>query len=359
MTTRCPKCGRNNYGDVKKCSFCGSPLVFIPGEEETPEITEEDIQEKMSKIKVPRVRNPFFIGSGGAVTVIGLFLAVVIFLIAMLYVYDPGDVSPYYNSGLHYDVPGGEEYIFGKITKVRTDEETRWEGGVSHGYQGFTAYEINGDGKDNRAEAQEKESANVEPDTWIYSDEAFGEKDDRVLIKVVSEENQYGEIRAVYANKAPWGGSGWISAGWIYALPGILISLAGLTMLIFGIVGKKDTSMDRLMQEDAELRRQQIMLREAARKKMEAQKRSQQWSGQGQGLYGEETMPKEGTPPPTSPPDAAGPEVTAAGETVEQAPIQGVSQTVPTQQAPTGAPQPVPAQQQQSEPSPREGPPQQ
>ncbi|MEA3559437.1 MAG: zinc ribbon domain-containing protein [Candidatus Thermoplasmatota archaeon] len=282
MTSRCPRCGKNNYGDVQKCSFCGSPLVFIPGEK-IEEISQEDIQEKMDKMKVSRIRNPFFIGAGGAVTVIGLFIAIAVFLIVMLVVFDPGDVSPYYDDGMHYGVPGGEEYIFGEITNKRTDEETPWINDDSHGYTdddggAYTAYQIGGAEDDGRPNAQDKRNAALEPDTWIYSDEDLGDIGDKVLIKVEVKQNEYGEARAVFKNRAWWGSHGWFSGGWIFALPGILITLAGGAMLTIGMVGRSDRSMERLMEEDSDLRKQQIMLREAARKKMEEKQRSQQWS---------------------------------------------------------------------------------
>ncbi len=79
MTSRCPKCGRNNYGDVNKCSFCGSALTFIPGEV-VPEVSEEDIQEKMSKMKGERLRNPMMMGIGGIVGTIGIVLLFVIYI---------------------------------------------------------------------------------------------------------------------------------------------------------------------------------------------------------------------------------------------------------------------------------------
>jgi hypothetical protein len=345
MTSMCPRCGKNNYGDVQKCSFCGSPLVFIPGVE-IEEISQEDIQEKMDKMKVSRIRNPFFIGAGGAVTVIGLFIAITVFLIIMLVVFDPGDVSPYYNDGMHYGVPGGEEYIFGEITSIKAEDETYWVDDISHGYEGETAYEISGDGVDGRANAQDKKQSALEPDTWIYSDEEFGERGDRVLIKVSNEQNEYGEARAVYSNKAPWGGSGWFTGGWIFALPGILVTLAGGAMLITGIIGRSDRSMERLMEEDKDLRRQQIMLREAARKKMEEKHRSQQWSNYdnspritegGQVDQNLGNVPVgEAVPPTAIPQEIMGSEQVIPGQVPAQPP-QPAPQTV----QPQATPQPV------------------
>lgn len=347
MTNRCSKCGRNNYGDIKKCSFCGTPLVFIPGEE-VPVISEEDVQEKMSKMKVPRIRNPFLIGSGGAITVVGFFIAVALFFIIMLFVYDPTDVEPYYDSGIHYNVPGGEEYIFGEITLIKSDADARWSGD-SHGYEGWTGYEINGDGVDNRAEAIDKKQASIEGDTWVYAKDDIGEKEDKVLIKVVSKENDFRETRAVYDGKAPWGGSGWITGGWIFALPGLLITVTGGIMLTLGLVGKADRSMERLMAEDKELRRQQIRLREAARKKMEEQHKSQQWSSPTPDPGAQEQPPVQEQVPTAIPQEVMG------AEPVSPAPTQPEAQQPQVQQQPAGAPayqppQPQPVPQQEAQP---------
>ena len=350
MTSRCPRCGKNNYGDVQKCSFCGSPLVFIPGEE-IVEISQEDIQEKMDNMKIPRMRNPFLIGSGGAVTVIGMFIAVAVFLIVMLVVFDPGDVEPYYNDGLHYKVPGGEEYIFGEITNERIDSDTPWIDGVSHGYadeegNAYIAYQIGGTETDNRPSAQNMKDAAREPDTWIYSDEDLGNKGDKVLIKVEIKTNEFGEARAVYKNRAWWGSSGWFSGGWIFALPGILISLAGGAILIIGIVGKADRSMERLMEGDKELRRQQIMLRQAARKKMEEKQRSQQWSDYGTSpqITADEqdgqNPEKEVVPPTAIPQEMVGSEQAVPGQVPTQPEYQArAPQTEQYQQS-----QPAPVQ---------------
>ncbi|MFW3145720.1 MAG: hypothetical protein ACMUIE_02785 [Thermoplasmatota archaeon] len=274
MATRCPKCGKNNYGDIQKCSHCGSPLVFIPGEE-VPEITEEDIQEKMSKVKVQRIRNPLLIGAGGITAVVGFFLMILIFMIMMVAVFNPDSIKPYYNDAWHYEVPGGEEWIFGEITKEVTDEDTGWQGD-SAGYMKMTAYEINGDGVDNRANAHSTSNVNLEPHVWIYSAKDLGDRGDRVLVIVEAKPNEWGEMRAVATAEPVWGGKGWIS-GWVFTLPGLLVLLIGATLLTIGAVGKADRSMERLMEEDKELRRQQLMLREAARKKMAEQQRMQQW----------------------------------------------------------------------------------
>ncbi|MBN1539522.1 MAG: hypothetical protein JW939_05205 [Candidatus Thermoplasmatota archaeon] len=291
MTNRCPKCGKNNYGDVQKCSFCGAPLVFIPGEE-IPQVKEEDIQEKLSNMKVERIRNPVMIGGGGIVAVIGLFLAIALFLIFMIFVFSPSDVKPTMMSGsIHYEVPGGEEYIFGEITMIvkdGLDAESK-----SYGYyEGYYAYEMEGDGKDHRSE----EDIEKEPDVWFYSNEKIGEVGDTILIKVRSEPNKLEELRAVNQGKAPWGGTGWILSGWIFLLPGVLMLLIGVTISVIGIIGKADRSMERLMEEDKEFRRQQLMLREAARKQMEARQKQSQWTSYTAPIEAEPATPPTGLP---------------------------------------------------------------
>lgn len=293
MTNRCPKCGKNNYGDVQKCSFCGAPLVFIPGEE-IPLIKEEDIQHKLSNMKVERIRNPVMIGGGGIVAVIGLFLAIALFLIFMVFVFSSSDVEPKMISGsIHYEVPGGEEYIFGEITMIVKDGPEAES--KSYGYfNGYYAYEMDGDGKDYRPE----EDVEKEPDVWFYSNEKVGEVGDNILIKVKSEPNELQELRAVSQGKAPWGGTGWILSGWIFLLPGILMLLIGVTILVIGIIGKADRSMERLMEEDKEFRRQQLMLREAARKQMEARQKQSQWTS-----YSAPTEAEPAPPPMDLPPD--------------------------------------------------------
>ena len=118
----------------------------------------------------------------------------------------------------------------------------------------------------------------LEPDVWFYSKEKIANEGDTVLIKVKAESNTYGVTQAVSQGKAPWGGSGWFLSGWIFLLPGFLMFLAGVTISIIGLIGKADRSMERLLEEDKEFRRQQLMLREAARKQMQAQQKQQQWS---------------------------------------------------------------------------------
>ncbi|MBN1390345.1 MAG: hypothetical protein JXA22_06865 [Candidatus Thermoplasmatota archaeon] len=293
MTSRCPKCGKNNYGDVQKCSFCGAPLVFIPGED-IPQIKEEEVQQKLSSMKVDRIRNPVMIGGGGIVAVIGLFLAIALFLIFMVLVFSPNDVSPVMASGsIHYEVPGGEEYIFGEITMLVKDgaqAETQ-----SYGYyEGYYAYEMDGDGKDLR----EREDIEREPDVWFYSEEKIGEVGDEVLVKVKAEPNELQELRAVSQGKAPWGGTGWMISGWIFLLPGALMFIAGVVIAVIGIIGKADRSMERLMEEDKEFRRQQLMLREAARKQMAAKQKQSQWTS-----YTTPLEPAPGTQMADQPPE--------------------------------------------------------
>jgi hypothetical protein len=282
VTNRCPKCGKNNYGDVKKCSFCGAPLTFIPGEEVT-EISEEDIQEKMSKMKVERIKNPLLMGIGGIVGIIGLVLIFVIYLSIMFLVYSPSGVEPSYDLGAwNYNVDGGEQMIFGEITAITSSEDTNWDTGGDHGYLDYTAYEISGDGDDNRVLAYREGNVNYESHVWVYSKEDLGDEGDMVLIRVESKYNDFGEQRAVSPGYAPWGGKGYLS-GWIWILPGLLIFLGGLAAFLIGFIGRSDRSMERLMSEDKELRRQQLMLREAARKQMEEKEKQRQWQ-EGGGL---------------------------------------------------------------------------
>lgn len=347
VTIRCPKCGKNNYGDMKKCSFCGSPLVFIPGEE-IPQISEDDVQAKLSSMKVERIRNPVLIGGGGIVSVIGLFFAIILFLIFMMWIFSPTHVSPYTAQGsMHYEIPGGEEYIFGEITLLVKDGEAAQD--QSFGYEaGYYAYEIDGDGADKRKRADEDANIALEPDLWVYSEKRLGEVGDNILIKVKSEYNDFNEIRPVTSGKAGWGGSGWFSGGWIFLLPGFLLLLVGLAILTIGLIGKADRSMERLMEEDKEFRRQQLMLREAARKQMEAQHQQQQWAS-----YSGETPPQQA---PVGPEGQVQPQQAPAVQFDQIQPVpQGMPQqaayqtpvVAPQQAAPAGtvAPQQMPVQQ--------------
>ena len=314
--TRCAKCGRNNYGDVKKCSFCGAPLTFIPGEE-IPTITEEDIQEKMSKIKVERIKNPILWGAGGIVAMAGIMVMILLFVVMMFIVYSPTGVEPEYTEGAWvYVVKGGEQMVFGKITRVTAAEDTNWDNNINHGYKNYTAYEINGDGVDNRVLALREGDVNIEPDVWVYSDKDLGEKGDRVLIKVESRANDFGEERAVSSGFAPWGGHGY-RAGWIWLMPGLLTTLTGVVMFLVGFIGRADRSMERLLAEDKELRQQQLMLRQAAKKQMEEQERLRQWREGG-------ISPQSGYQP------------TAGGEEM--------TQTQPTQTPTPGYPSQVPSE---------------
>ena len=270
ITTRCPKCGKNNYGEMEKCSFCGAPLKFNP-EEEIPEINEEDIKEKMSQIKAKRLRNPITIGVGGGIMFIGVGVAIILYLLMMFFIFSSGSVQPEYTTAYHFDVPGGDEYIFGEITAVDIVS-----GPETHGYYNHTAYEIDGDGKTDVdwMNAIKEDVMRKETDTWVFSERDLGEVGDNVLVKVESRSNYYGEKRAVDAGEYWWGGKGYMG-GWIFAMPGILIFLTGLGILIYGLIGKKDTSIDRLLEEDAELRKQQLALLQSARAQaMEKQKRS-------------------------------------------------------------------------------------
>jgi hypothetical protein len=320
MTARCPRCGKNNYGDLDKCSFCGSPLKFVPGQD-IPEITEEDIQEKMSAIKLKRIRNPLTIGFGGGTMLVGAALAVILYLVVMLVLFSPNSVEPKYDGAWHYDVPGGEEYIFGEITRVVTIKESEWDADSNHGYFNHTAYEINGDGVDHRKDALEKQDKGREPHTWVYSERDLGDEGDWVLLKVKSSPNFFMERRAVDTGKIWWGGSGFFS-GWIFAFPGVLIFIAGAGILTFGLIGKKDTSIDRLLEEDAEFRHQQMALMQSARMAAMKQQQQTQWQmksgAQPEGL--QQPVP-EGQPPAPA--------------------QQQMPQGVPAQQ-PMAQPQPVP-----------------
>jgi hypothetical protein len=157
-----------------------------------------------------------------------------------------------------------------------TISESDWDIGGNHGYFNYTAYEINGDGVDHRKEAINQQSVEREPHTWIYSDRDIGKTNDYVLLKVRSEPNDFMERRAVDTGKVWWGGSGFF-AGWIFALPGILIFFVGSGLLIIGFIGKKDTSIDRLLEEDAEFRKQQIALMQSARMSAMKQQKETQW----------------------------------------------------------------------------------
>jgi hypothetical protein len=316
---------------MKKCSFCGSPLVFIPGEE-IPQISEDDVQAKLSAMKVERIRNPLLIGGGGILSVIGIFIAVVLFLVFMIWIFSPTHVSPYASQGsVHYEIPGGEEYIFGEITYRTMDGQEAEKNGYGY-YAGYYAYEIEGDGVDKRSDADKETDSGrkvaLEPNTWAYSEEKIGDVGDTVLIKVKSDSNELNEIRPVIVGKAPWGGSGWFTGGWIFLLPGFLLLLAGIAILTIGIIGKADRSMERLMEEDKEFRRQQLMLREAARKQMEAQHQQQQWAS-----YSGETPPGEVS-------------VGIEGQAQPQ-PSTVVAPAAQQQMVPEGPPQQAPVQQTQ------------
>lgn len=339
MTIRCPRCGKNNYGDLDKCSFCGSPLKFVPGQD-IPDISEEDIQEKMSSINIKRIRNPLTIGVGGGTMLVGAALVVILYLVVMIALFSPDSVEPKYDGAWHYNVPGGEEYIFGEITRVVSVSESEWDAGSNHGYYNHTAYEINGDGVDHRKDALNQQDVGREPHTWIYSERDLGENGDYILVKVKSEPNFFMERRAVDTGKIWWGGSGFMS-GWIFAFPGILVFLAGAGMLIYGFIGKKDTSIDRLLEEDAEFRKQQIALMQSARMAAMKQQQNTQWQQmEGQPAAPEQQVPGGQPPPPIQ-------QAGAQGEPLQPPVVQG--QTAPIPQ-PVGVPggqvpqgQPVPA----------------
>jgi predicted nucleic acid-binding Zn ribbon protein len=346
LTSRCPKCGRNNYGDGKKCSFCGAPLTFIPGEE-VPEVSEEDIQEKMSKMKVERIRNPTLYFVGGIIGIVGIVLMIVLYLLMMFLVYSSGGVDVEYEQGSFvYNVNGGEQMIFGEITRVTTYEDTEWGEGGNHGYQEYTAYEIDGDGSDRRVEALREGNVDYEADVWVYSDEDLGSSGDRVLIRVESKSNNFGEDRAISPGYAPWGGKGFRS-GWIWLMPGLLIFLGGLAVFLIGIIGKADRSMERLLQEDKELRQQQLMLRQAAKKQMQEKERQKQWQEGGgpppQQAGGEQPPPPQRQPAPPVAQQVGGGQPRQPPQGQPQQPTQqGQPQQAayaPPQQPPQGQPQ--------------------
>lgn len=251
--------------------------MFVPGEEAPNVAKEDEIQEKLATMKVSRIRNPFLMGAGGMVSLVGLLLAVVIYIVVMFVLFTPTDIEPVYDLGAwHYKMNDPEQYVFGEITRTVDDKDTPWEGG-DHGYFRLKAYEIAGDGIDNRVTAHRDGRVEKEPDVWVYSREDLGEKGDRVLIKVVSKPNDLGEERAVATGPASWGSKGYFS-GWIFLLPGILLIIIGIALAAVGFIGKADRSMERLFQEDQELRRQQLMLKEAARKQMAEKQKQAQWS---------------------------------------------------------------------------------
>ncbi len=251
--------------------------MFVPGEDATNVAKEDEIQEKLATMKVPRIRNPFLMGAGGMVSLVGVLLAVVIYIVVMFVLFTPTDIDPVYEMGAwHYRMSDPEQYVFGEITRVVDDKDTAWEGG-DHGYFKLKAYEIAGDGIDNRVVAHRDGRVDKEPDVWVYSKEDIGTKGDRVLIKVVSKPNELGEERAVATGPASWGSKGYLS-GWIFLLPGVLLIIIGLVLVAVGFIGKADRSMERLFQEDQELRRQQLMLKEAARMQMAEKQKQAQWS---------------------------------------------------------------------------------
>jgi hypothetical protein len=263
-----------------------------------PQISEEDIQEKMSKMKVERIRNPTLITIGGIVGIVGFVLMIVLYLSIMFLLYSPGSIEPSFDSGAFvYNVDGGEQMVFGEITRVTSFEDTKWDYGNNHGYEDYTAYEIDGDGGDDRVLALRESDVNYEDDVWVYSKEDLGSKGDFVLIKVESKTNEFGEERAVSPGYASWGGKGYRS-GWIWLMPGLVILLGGLLVFLIGFIGKADRSMERLMQEDKELRQQQLMLRQAAKKQMDDKERQRQWQD------GAPTSPQ---PQPVQQPEQAAP----------------------------------------------------
>jgi hypothetical protein len=170
----------------------------------------------------------------------------------------------------------------------------------SYGYKsGYYAIEIDGDHVDKRPEAHEAGKTELEPSLWVYSKDKFGDEGDKVLIKVKSDTNSFNERRVVSEGKAAWGGSGWFTAGWIFLLPGFLLLIAGIVISTIGFIGKADRSMERLLEEDKEFRRQQLMLREAARKQMQVQQQQKQWSNYADpNLAQGQPQPLEGTEQP-------------------------------------------------------------
>ncbi|MCK5773434.1 MAG: hypothetical protein KAH57_06560 [Thermoplasmata archaeon] len=373
MTTRCPRCGKNNYGDVGKCSFCGNEMRILPGDEGESILTEEDVQEKLSQLKGERIRNPYLIAGGGSMMVIGVVLAFIMYAVIMFIVFSPGDVEVSYDSGLWNYSVAGEEYIYGEITKVSDYDDTLWE--QDHGYEDNTAYEINGDGSDTRRSAHEEGRVDREPDLWIYSSKDLGEKGDTILIKIEVDQNELGEARAVYVDD-PW----WGQSGWIFAFTGVLILIAGAILLTIGVVGRTDKSMDRLLEEDAEFRRQQLNMIHAAKIKAQEEAKKSGWGAdpyaatpimpegaqqapeQPMGAAPDQIQPQPGEQPPQGDPVVTqqiegSPEVPPQ-PTAQQPPAQGVSvqpqPAVPPQQVPQPAPapeQPVATQPQPAEPT--------
>lgn len=278
MATRCPKCGRNNYGDTNKCSFCGSSLRFAPGEE-IPEIKEEDVQQKIKQVKAKRLRNPVHIGAGGILMVIGVMLSLAVFLLFMFIIFSPGAITPSYERGAwHYNVPGGKEIVYGRITARTSVADSKWPEGSNHGYMNHTAYEIGGNGKDTRVEAHRDGMVSIEPSAWVYSDIDLGNKGDSVLITVKTEQNSFGESRAVVEKKH---GNGPLS-GWWLLLPGLILLVIGSVILTIALIGKPDRSLERLMEEDREFRRQQLAMMQAARKAALEKQKLSTWD---QGKY--------------------------------------------------------------------------
>jgi hypothetical protein len=273
------------------------------------------------------------------VAVVGIFLAIILFSVFMIWVFSSDDVGPYMEGGsFHYEVPGGEEYIYGEITLVTEDGMQAEE--QSYGYKnGYFATEIDGDSVDKRRDAHEAGKTELEPSLWVYSEDKIGEKGDSVLIKVKSETNSFNEIRVVSEGKAAWGGSGWFSAGWIFILPGFLLLLAGVAISAIGFIGRADRSMERLLEEDKEFRRQQLMLREAARKQMQVQQQQKQWS-----TYTDPTLSQPQPQPAGGIDQAAGTEAQQPVPTPVPAMQQGgsIQQTGAPPQFDT--PQPAPAQ---------------
>ncbi len=366
MTTRCPRCGKNNYGDGHKCSFCGSEMKILPGEEGEAILTDADVQEKLSKLKGERIRNPYLIAGGGSMMVIGVVLAFIMFTVIMFIVFSPEDVEPSYDNGLwNYNV-AGEEYIYGEITKISEYEDSAWE--RDHGYKDYDAYEIKGDQSDTRKSAHEDGRVEREPDLWVYSSKDLGNKGDMILIKVEIKQNELGEGRAVYVDD-PW----WGQSGWVFIFPGVLILITGAILLTIGLVGRTDKSIDRLLEEDAEFRRQQLNMIHAA--KIKAQEEAKK-SGWGADPYAATPIMPEGAQQapaqsmggapgqmplqPTAPPQQA--PAQPMGGAPGQMPLQP---TAPPQQAPVqpmgGAPgqvqpQPTPAVPSQQVPQPAPAP---
>jgi len=341
MSIRCPRCGKINYGDVQKCSFCGSALKLIPGEEEE-EVTQEDVQEKLSKMKAERIRNPFLIAGGGALIVVGIVVALLMYVIFMFVLFNSDGIESKYGDGaLDYQVPGGSEIIYGEITLVVEYSDSYWETG-NHGYENHTAYEIDGNGKDTRRAYYREEDQNQwERDLWVYSERDLGKKHDNVLIVVEQKTNdETGEFRAVHAGNPVWGGN-----GWIFVILGVMMVIAGLALLIVGLVGKADRSVERLLEEDAEFRRQQLNLIHAAKAKAQEEARRSGW-GQPYPV-----QPAEGEQPqqyPQQPVPMGGPQ---QGPQPQPYPQQtGPLAQYPQEPPPVGGTQQAPGQQYQQQP---------